>query len=270
MFTTIISDCYEENEAGRQMARFNSSGLGPTNLVGVKSNFSDHATAEGGANLIDILDATEGKQGIVVLNVAPRGNKKEGGNGTHFSYFFYKDTLVISTLKGYCLSFVKKFKIAQSVGVVELTEVLDFTLKNKLINKELKNYIVKSQFRSFDFVPRLARWIIDGIRIPSKEWSLKHVPEIPGMIWCIDAFGNTKTTLLSNDLNLVAPKMVETNFGFLKYYDRLKDVPFGETAIYTGSSGIENNRFLELANQGVPGSAAKKLKLKVGDIIKIK
>jgi hypothetical protein len=271
MFTTIITDCKGENEAGRQIARYNSLGLGPTGLIGIDSGLSDDSTVEGAANLIDILDSVQGKPGVVVLNVAPRGNKKDGGNGSHFAYFYYKDTLVISTIKGYCLAFIKKFGITNKVNVVELSNVLDFTYNQQLTTYNQKDYIVKSQFRSFDFVPRLARWLVDGIKIPSNPLFLTtHYSQPPSCVWCIDAFGNCKTTLTANDLSLKdSPFKIKTNIGVFPFYKRLKDVPFGKTAIYIGSSGIGNKRFLEIATQGVAGSAAKKLSLKIGDKFEI-
>jgi hypothetical protein len=271
MFTTIITDCKGENEAGRQISRFNSLGLGPTNLVGIDSELSDDATIEGGANLIDILDATEGRRGVFVLNVAPRGNKKDGRNGTHFAYFRYKDTLVISTIKGYCLSFVKKFELTQQVNIVELRDVLEYANNHELITNNLRGYIVKSQFRSFDFVPHLARWLIDGVSVPYRVLHLTSYVLPPSCIWCIDAFGNCKLTLTNRELPLrVVPCKVSTNLGIFTFYERLKDVPFGETALYTGSSGIGDKRFLEIATQGIPGSTASKLNLKIGDRIEIK
>ena len=271
MFTTIITDCWEPNEALRPITRFNALGLGPTSLLGINSELGLQATVEGGINLIDILDASNGLPGIVFLNVAPRGDKKDGNNGTHFCYFNYKKTLVIATLKGYCLSFIKHLEIADSVEVVELKTVLDFIVNKKLVDQKTANYIVSSQFRSFDFVPRLACWLVDGIKIPSSTLSLTSQFPLPTpSIWCIDAFGNAKSTLLSNKFNFQEGESIKTNLGIFLYYNRLKDIPFGKTAIYTGSSGIGDNRFLELATQGVAGSVSKKLKLKVGDSIVIK
>jgi hypothetical protein len=271
MFTTIITDCHEDNEAGRQISRLNSLGLGPANLIGVRSDFSEDATIEGGVNLIDILDATEGKKGIVVLNVAPRGNKLEGANGNPFSYFYYKETLVISTTKGHCLSFVGKLQIVNKVNLLDIKNVLSFARKNNLIDENLEYYTANTQFRSFDFVPRLARWLIDGFQIPFSTLSIsKNQSSIKPCIWCVDAFGNVKTTILSNEFKLKPRQEVKTNIGSFKYYYRLKDVPFGESAIYTGSSGIGEQRFLELTVQGIPGSISKKMNLKIGDIIEIK
>lgn len=265
MFTTIITDCKGENEAGRQISRFNSLGLGPTNLVGIDSGLDNNSTVEGGANLIDLLDATEGRKGVVILNVAPRGDRRDGKNGTHFAYFYYKKTLVISTIKGYCLSFVKKFELTQQVYVVELRDVLEYANNHELITNNLRGYIIKSQFRSFDFVPRLARWLIDGHLIPHRILQLSTYTLPSPCVWCIDAFGNCKTTILSNEVQLAPGQKIITNLGLYKYYQRLKDVPDGETAIYTGSSGLGDKRFIEIATQNRSGSAAKTLGLKVGD-----
>ncbi len=268
MFTTIITDCHKGNEANRVITRFNSLGLGPASLLGVSSNLGVNPTIEGGANLVDVLDASGGQRGVVFLNVAPRGNSRDGKNGTRFSYFYHGDTLVISTVKDYCLSFVREFSVAKTINIVELPDVLAFAVRAKLIETGLAKYIIDSQFRSFDFVPRLAKWLLDGKHIPS---SFKPIDaRMPhACVWCIDAFGNVKTTIDSQDLNLKPLGNVKTNLGRFTYYSRLKDVPFGETAIYTGSSGIFENRFLELATQGVPGSITKKLKIKLGDYIEI-
>lgn len=64
------------------------------------------------------------------------------------------------------------------------------------------------------------------------------------------------------------PDQIKTSLGSFKFYERLKDVPDGKTAIYIGSSGIGNKRFLEIATQNRKGSAAKTLNLRVGKEIK--
>src|SRR3989344_4523230 len=246
MFTTIITDCKEENEAGRQIARFNSLNLGPTSLIGVDSSFGDIATIEAGANLIDILDATEGKKGVIVVNVAPRGDKSIGENGNSFCYFYYKKTLVISTVAGYTLSFIRNFKVANKVKVLEVQEVLEFMVKNNQITKQLKNHITNSQFRSFDFVSRVARWLIDRYILPSSLVPIAY-SLMPSCVWCIDAFGNAKLTLINQKIKKIINEEINTNLGAFNYYERLKDIPKGETAIYTGSSGLGDIRFLEIA-----------------------
>ena len=270
MFVTIITDCKNDNEKGRQETRFASLGLGPTCVVGIGNALDQKATLEAAGNLVDMLDASGGKKGIIVVNVAPRGEVKEDGeNGSTFAYFYFKNTLIISTIKGYCLSLIKKLKITKSVNLLNLTDSLNYAVEKKLINKSLFFRISKSQFRSFDFVPRVAKWLIDGNKIPSKKISLEKIPSMPSCIWHIDTFGNAKLTIHSKEFDIKPSQKIDTNVGSLTFYNRLKDVPEKSTGLYIGSSGLDEARFLEIAAQNVPGSAAKKLGLKVGQKINI-
>lgn len=270
MFTTIITDCKGENEAGRQITRYHALGLGPASLVGVDSGLTTDATIEGAGNLIDILDASEGKEGVVVLNAAPRGDvKHDGENGTRFCYFWYKETLVISTIRGYCLSLLSKFGITNYVNVLETRDVLENAHFQGLISVELVKHISQTQFRSFEFVPRVARWLTDNVELPSHELSLTTVPELTSRIWCIDAFGNAKTSIAQNEITAKIGERVRTNIGEFIFYNRLKDVPEGETALYIGSSGFGDNRFIEIATQKRSGSAQKTLGLSIGQEITV-
>lgn len=266
MFTTIITDCKEENEKGRQLTRWASLGFSNINLVGVDSNLGNTSTIEAAGNLIDILDAADGIEGVVFANVAPRGHIDEDGyNGTDFSYFYYKNTLVISTVRGYTLSLVKKFGLTDAVSVVRLPEVLEKAHSLNLIDRFAVEHIKNSQFRSFDYVPRLARWILDGNQLPTETLELSTRADIPNCVWCIDAFGNAKTTISSKDIIFRHGDNVKTKFGEFYFYNRLKDIPNGKPGIYIGSSGINDSRFLEIAVQASNGSAAKAFGLKVGD-----
>lgn len=274
MFITLINDSKDDNAKARQETRWAS--LFPNthvSFVGIDSNLKDTATIEASGNLIDILDAGEGRKGIIAVNVAPRGQVKiDGINGSLFCYFYYKNTLVVSTIKGYNLSLIKKFGITKSVNVLETQDVLNFAEKNKLITKKQNKHISNTQFRSFDFQPRVAKWITDGFSVPSHTLSINKIPDIPPSAWSIDSFGNIKSTLIKNSLPLRGnPLKVSINGRQLhcKYYDHLKDIPDGETAIYTGSSGIGKTRFIEIATQNRKGSAAKHLNLKIGDKIQI-
>lgn len=271
MFITLINDCKSENDIGRLKTRY--SLLFPNtniNFVGIDSSLGSNATLEASGNLIDILDASEGKEGIIGLNVAPRGQvQKDGDNGSSFCYFYYKNTLIVSTIKGYNLSLVKKLKLVSCVNLLDTKEVLGFAVSKKLINAKLVNYIVNSQFRSFDFQTRLAKWIWDGLKIPSSNFGLKNIPASPDAIWLIDSFGNAKTSLLPNEVKVKFGEKLKTNVGTFKFYERLKDLAIGETAFYVGSSGLGNRRFVEIALQGINGSASKKLKLDIGIKIKL-
>lgn len=270
MFITVISDCISENDKARQATRFAGLfNITPT-IIGVNSSLGKNATLEAAGALVDTLDAAGNGKGVVVVNVAPRGDKKDGTNGTHFSYFKYKNTLIIATIKDYCLSLVKKLNIVDKVNLLDTEEVLKYVEKEGLIDKSLKNYIANSQFRSFDFVPRVAKWLSNGVVLPFSDSPLTNHLTPPSAIWLIDSFGNAKTTILVNDLaGEHVEKYLNTNLGIFKFYNRLKDLPFGETAFYTGSSGIDDKRFIEIATQGIKGSAAKHLNLQIGSTIKI-
>lgn len=273
MFTTIITDCKGENEAGRQITRYHALGLGPAHVIGVNSGLGVDATIEAAGDLIDALDASLGAKGTIVVNVAPRGVKTDGSNGNYFCYFYYRETLVISSTKGYCLSLLKTFDIVKSVNILPTEKVLHYAKKNSLIDATLEKHILKTQFRSFESVPRVARWLHDGVQLPYELYAIDQIPDIPDCIWCIDAFGNAKTTIFLNErekrrmLNTFQHDILNTNLGKFSFYNRLKDVPDGETAFYIGSSGLGNKRFLELATQNREGSALKSLHVKVGDTI---
>ncbi|MBI1839007.1 MAG: hypothetical protein HYR95_01760, partial [Candidatus Colwellbacteria bacterium] len=103
MNITIINDCRDANAAGRQAARAATLLGGTVAFIGVTNDL------EASGNLIDALDAIEGKGGIVLVNVAPRnGTAKKWENGTPFGYFWYKETLVLASVDGLTLSLVKK------------------------------------------------------------------------------------------------------------------------------------------------------------------
>src|SRR5579872_4882433 len=131
MFVSIITDCRDDLAMGRQLARIAVLfGNASTIPIGV----GEFTEVEAAGNLIDILDATEGKEGVVLVNVAPRhGRGKKWPNGTPFGYFWYKKTLVVSTIAEQTLSLVKKFGIADSLFLTDIPTVIDFVIKNDLL-----------------------------------------------------------------------------------------------------------------------------------------
>jgi len=242
MNITIINDCKDENAKGRQLARIGSIFKSSANFIGVSNEL------EAAGNLIDILDANGDESGIILVNVAPRNGKaKKHKNGTPFGYFWYKKTLVVSSIDGFALSLVKKLKLTKFINVLDIPEALDTLIKNKFLIPNLKNYITDTQFRSYDFLPRVAFYVFTKKSIVSNKIEIEIIPDAPMAIWWVDNFGNCKTTVLSGEL----PKKIKK----LKYYSRLKDVPNKKPALITGSSGLEDKRFLEIVVQG--GSAAK-------------
>ena len=267
MYITVINDCKSQDDIARQETRLAS--LFPETHItffGVSADFSVEATLEAAGGLVDILDAANGRKGYILLNVAPRGDVAEDGlNGTPFCYFHYGDTTVISTIKGHALSLVKKLDLVSSVELLSVDAVMDEAVNRSLIDADAAAYVRSTQFRSYEFTPRVAAWLEQGIDLPSSAYALSSVSDLDGLIWYIDDFGNCKTTLIADDVACIPGSSVSTNIGTFMFYERLKDLPTGETGMYFGSSGIGSTRFVELATQKVSGSAAASLNLAVGD-----
>lgn len=256
MFLTLINDCRDENAFGRQETRASILFDAHISTVGVDFGKS----LEGAGNLIDVLDASEGASGIVLVNVAPRhrGSKK-WENGTPFCYFYHKETLVVATVDEDTLSLVKKFGLANEVRLLDIPTVVKKAVELKLITQEVGDRIIVSQFRSYDFSPRVAKWIWDGVEIPSSAFSIDQISDAPHAIWHVDNFGNCKTTVLPEDVAFVPGKTMKTKVGQIRCFEYLKDVPKGATAIIRGSSGLGDKKFLEIVVQG--GSAAQEFGL---------
>lgn len=104
MQITIINDCCDENAKLRQISRAGSLIKNSSaNCFGVKSEM------EAAGFLADAIDAFEGREGVILANVAPRGGKgKRWENGTPFGYFWHKKTLIVSSADGLVLSLAKK------------------------------------------------------------------------------------------------------------------------------------------------------------------
>ena len=244
MFCAIINDCKDANAAGRQLARVTSLLGCPANVVGVGSDL------EAAGNLMDILDAGEGKKGAVLVNVAPRNGKgKKWPNGTPFGYFWYKETLVVSSVDGLTLSLVKKLGVLKDFRVLETPAEY-----------------VKYQFRSFAFLPKAAKDLLEGNPIVESEGGQPpFVLEEPKAVWWVDNFGNCKTTLLPAEIGFKPGQQIKTQLGMFMCIESLKDVPDGEIALVIGSSGLGDKRFLELVKQG--GNVARDLQIVSGNIV---
>ncbi len=261
MFVTIINDCRDQNAFGRQatraMALFNS----PVTTVGIEQ---DELEASG--NLVDMLDASEGQEGVILVNVAPRhGRGKKWPNGTPFGYFTLKNTLVVASVDGVTLSLVKKLGLLREFNLFDIPAVTSLLVESGDLTENERNHIVHTQFRSYDFLPRVAHWLKEGKDLPSTDYPLENIPDIPKAIWFIDNFGNCKTTLFADDILFSPGKIVATTIGELTCYNRLKDVPNEEAGLIIGSSGYGENRFLEVVAQGK--SAAKRFNVTVGSLL---
>lgn len=137
-------------------------------------------------------------------------------------------------------------------------------IDTRALSASLRKRISKSQLRSYEFLPRATAYLLDHREISGIETSISEFPDAPNTIWWVDNFGNCKTTLFEEDIAIVHG-YAETKFGRLPYFKKLNDVPSCTTAIISGSSGIDNKRFLEIVVQGE--SAAKILNISSGDPI---
>ena len=255
MTTIIITDCRDDNAMGRQIARATTLLPFPATLVGVSNDL------EAAGNLIDVLDALDGKPAVVLVNVAPRHDEaKKWENGTPFGYFWHQETLVVASIDGHALSLVKQLKLVDAINVMDIPTALDEMVAKEFLAPELKDYIVSTQFRSFEFVPRAAAYIWQYKSIVSTPLAMTEIPDAGKAVWWVDNFGNCKTTMLaSSEAQLINGAPFFLSIGQFPYYARLKDVPNGEIAVIAGSSGLGTQRFLEVVVQG--GNASMDLGL---------
>ncbi len=266
MNITIINDCKDENAKGRQSARISSLLKHPANFIGVSNEL------EASGNIIDVLDASGESAGIILVNVAPRNGKaKRYPNGTPFGYFWYKKTLVVCSIDGYTLSLVKKLKLTKFINVLDIPETLEILIKKGNLSKHLKSHIINSQFRSYEYLPGVAAFIFKHKEIRSQKIAISTISDAPNAVWWVDNFGNCKTTVLLEEIGSVSvisrSRILRHGLEVknLKYFSRLKDVPNVKSALITGSSGLEDERFLEIVVQG--GSASKHFNLYSGSLL---
>lgn len=260
MFVSIINDCRDSNAMNRQIARAAELFKVPVSPVAVTSDI------EAAGNLIDTLDACEGKRGIILANVAPRhGKAKKWPNGTPFGHVKYKEVDIYATVDGLMLSLLKKYGVADVVSVYDIPTVMDKMIAEGEFPSEKRALVVDSQFRSYEFLPRVAAWHQAGKDLPVDMVNLSELLSIPQAIWWVDNFGNCKTTLWQEDVSFEAGKVIETTVGPVTCYNRLKDVPDDQLALIVGSSGMDNHRFLELVVQGK--SAAERIGATAGMVI---
>lgn len=263
MFVTIISDCNDANESARQLTRANVLFNCPANSLKL-GIYSDIQSA---GNLIDILDACEGREGIIILNVAPRfGTAKRWSNGVPFGFFQFKNTIIVLTVNEFVLALLKKLEITEHVNVTQISHVVDTLINNGLVRSENRDYLINTQFRSFEYAPKLAKLVKDKVDFPFEKLSINENDELKlGKIWFVDSFGNCKTTLLKEELKISNEGYVKTKWGDIKFYEKLKDVENDDLGIYIGSSGLNDKRFAEITIQG--GNAASGIGINIGDSV---
>ncbi len=263
MYVTIINDCHDPLTMNRQVVRaatfFPSTHISPV-AVG------NYADLEASGVIIDTLDAALDEPGIILANVAPRhGKAKKWPNGTPFGHIKYQNTDIFATVDGATLSLIHKYGLADSIEVYDIPIVLDAMIAKGKLAPHLRDPITNTQFRSYEFLPRVANWVMHGVELPFDVHALSDFLPAPLAVWYIDNFGNCKTTAWASDVGHVAGKALSTRWGEIMCYDRLKDVPDGEPGLIIGSSGYRDRRFLEIVVQGT--SAAHQFGIQVGDTL---
>ncbi len=253
----IINDCQDDNAKNRQTARVQALFKTMPSFIGVGHEL------EAGGNIIDSMDAIGNEHpGVILSNIAPRnGNHK---NGTPFCFFQHNNILVVSTLSSVTFSFVRKMGIKSDIYVIDTEKATEEMASKGYIPSDLIPVLPNSQFRSYDFLPRVGNFIYNENSVTSQLITAGDVRSCPDAIWMKDCFGNCKTTLLQRQGNVKFKegKTIETAFGSLVCVQKLSDVPEKTAALVLGSSGINNRRLLEVMIRG--GNAAEHFNIRAG------
>jgi len=252
-----FTDCRDPNTLTRLNARL-------TALFEDSQIFSAgiEVDIEAAGCILDTLDALRlnNRPSIIIGNLAPR-SEKHYKNGAPF--YIAKTGSVILIATKTCFSLLFKFGLIETIKETDVETVCRYFLPEDEVMR-----ISNSQFRSFEYVPLLAKWVYEGKDIPGVDD--RPQTQIENQIWWIDNFGNAKTTITEAEIR---DRITDGKISFsinkksytLPFFEHLADVPKGEKAIIIGSSGYKNTRFAEIVIQGV--SAQKEFGLSVGDLI---
>lgn len=262
---TVINDCRDENARGRQLARLAALFPGShISFVGVEND------VEAGLHLVDVIDSLDGKPGIILVNVAPRnGQGKKWENGVPFGAIKYSQAVVFTTISQATLSpLAKVAPPSTTIRIFDLPKVIP----RLTADPARQEHIRTSQFRSYEFLPRLAAAYLRGISLPAEIKPLMNLAQGDQMVIAyIDCFGNAKTTIFPEEIGFKPDIEIRLQIGdspqAIRCYHRLKDIPDNVLGLVIGSSGLGQQRFLEIMVQG--GSAGALLKARIGSELKL-
>ncbi len=253
----FFTDCYDENARTRLDLRCQALFAVKPVIAGIKSDI------EASFQMVDALDAALNveypQEGLTLVfgNIAPRNGdvKKRENNGSKFGYCTIGNAIIASTVDGHCFSLLEKLGLVEDVKVVDIPEVLAWAVGKRLISEQQVPDIRDGQFRSYEFLPRLGRWIVDGHDVPPKP-TLFITRPLPTIAF-IDCFGNVKTTVLQAEMLAACDGDLRTlpldfnRFLKLPLYRRLSYVPEdGKLALTIGSSGFGEKRLVEIVING--------------------
>jgi hypothetical protein len=94
---------------------------------------------------------------------------------------------------------IKHCGISDHITIRDIPTVMQRCCEHGLCDQTLADHIIATQFRSFEFLPRVAQWVWDGHDIPATKKTLDYVPDAGTKVWFIDIFGNCKTTITPQD-----------------------------------------------------------------------
>lgn len=253
---TIISDCCDDNARMRLTTRAAAliPDAGNVAFCGAASDL------EAAGHLVDALDALTGAPGLIMLNVAPRnGCAKQWRNGSPLGHFLRGRTHVFTTIGGLELSLLAKLEGGAPVTLA-LFDVATASAQLGFRPEDVSR-VARTQFRSFEFLPRVAAAVLRGQLVTTVTHT--YETKAPKAVWYVDAFGNVKLTLMAPEVDFEPGRSVSMRVsgGVLNVvcFDGLAAIPDGILGLTIGSSGLGTRRFLELQIQG--GSAAQQLGL---------
>src|SRR6185312_4672466 len=103
-----------------------------------------------------------------------------------------------------------KFGVIDTYFLTDIPTVMAAMVSKGKIDAETARRIEKSQFRSFDYVPRLAKWLLDGVDVPTEVYPLENIEDVPQAVWWVDNFGNCKLSVVAEDIGHEQGKIIKT------------------------------------------------------------
>ncbi len=244
----IVSDCGGQ-AMGRMMLRVQLLFA----RAFVTSFISDSLAAAAG-NIIDAIDA--GAK-VVLCNSAPRAAaQKENGDVIVFGRL--NGVWIVSTLAA--LSLIPKFAPDFQVWAINIDA---FMVSFSKTGRKRFN------FRGLEVIPLVAQKLCAGEDLFRFSRPVSLPVKLEDCVWLVDEIEGRPTNLKLSILRSEASwfqsgQEVSVKLGgrtvLIRCFERLTDIPSGELGIYEGSSGMGDERFLEIAVMA--GQASRKLRIR--------
>ncbi len=287
----FITDCggrQDKNAPGRLETRTQQLVGAPITVIPLEVETSqlERGSEQAVLEMIDQIDASRlpwersvHDQTLIMVNSATRGETPlHRPNGSPFCWWRPdENTLVVSTLDGPVLPRVNSLGLIPEgiVHELDVPEVMAHAVKRGWIRDHEAERIINSQFRSFDFQPLVAYWLLKEWPVPSRPYPVPAYEAGDVTVFTEDSFGNLKLNVTPEEFGYEEGLEVTLADDTTAICVRsLKDVPQGTPeqpilAITVGSSGLRNpqtgkdTRFLELV--AMKDSAHKITAFKRGD-----